>query len=140
MREVLWVVVLVGLLAWAWLLEELGLADRLARGWVRRARRQGRWAGPLALLGSTVLVVVFVVVVLAVTSPVLDIAAAVVYVPFALATAPDYHLRHTEWRARLVRAGASGELGRTIAWWAGVPSFVGLWVGLVNSMLVVMPG
>lgn len=116
--------------------------DRLARWWVRRARRWGRSAGPRSLLVSAGVLLAYVLLV-AVSQELgaqlgderwgllVHVPALLAYVPFMLATAPMQFSAYTYWRADLEQAGADKQLGRRIAWWAGVPSFVGLFAVLL---------
>ncbi|WP_110181098.1 hypothetical protein [Nocardioides solisilvae] len=144
MREALadhaWPVYLVCLgvgFAHVWVVDELGLPDRLAAWWVPRAQRRGRWAGPWSAAISSLALIALVVVLMVAHLPggtmpwwwpwlVVTVALAL-YLPFFVTTAP-YVSGYWRWRERLRQQGADDRLQRRVSWWAGPPSFAGFWV------------
>ena len=145
-----WWVVLVGVSVFAWSLY-LDLRhdadDRLAGWWVARARRQGGWAGPLALLTSLAALagfclLGFVAVVAAdvggdpLWALVVLYPTLLAYGPFMFATAPTDPGLYRAWRDSLERAGADRAEQRAIAWWAGPPSLAGLVLAIVSLFAV----
>ena len=141
-----WWVLLVGgsLVAWSVYLDLRHDTDRrLARWWVARARRQGGWTGPLALLTSLAALAAFCLLGFA-SMVAADLGgdprwalvvlypALLVYGPFVFATAPTDPGLYRAWRDSLEEAGADAHLQRAIAWWAGPPSLVGLVLAVVS--------
>jgi hypothetical protein len=149
-----WWAVAVGSTAFAWVV----LLDlrwdseaRLARWWVRRARSQGRSAGPVSLAVSSLALLGYLAVAYAAeavaqalaTGPTTvwqDVAATLppvlAYAPFVFATMPVQYGGYRDWRAALAGAGADPGVQRAIAWWAGAPSLVGLGMMFFNVSTV----
>ena len=142
-----WILVIGGLVVgWAIYLDIRHDTDkRLARWWVPRARRQGRWAGPLSFLMSLGLLAAYATVALvgaSIASAAGDkrwalltaLPAMLAYVPFNFATMPTQYGSYGSWRKDLAAAGAEPRLQRAIAWWAGPPSLLGM-VAMVATLL-----
>ena len=127
-----------GLIGWAILLDvRYGSELRLARWWVPRARRMGRWAGPVAFVGSCAALAGYAVLAVLGGSLasaagdshwalVVALPAMLGYAPFVFATMPTRFRGYDAWRSHLAAAGAVPRLQRAIAWWAGPPSLLGL--------------
>ncbi len=141
MQNELWIPVYImvgGTIAWWLFLDIRYSADqRLASWWRARARRWGRWTGPISLLLSAALVSLYCAIVLTGTvlakqhdsvlwALLLAVPSMLVYGPFAFATSPMKYSAYRSWRSELRAAGASVQEQRRIAWWAGIPSLLGL--------------
>lgn len=142
-----WLVITGGaVVGWAIFLDVVYDTDaRLARWWVRRARRQGSRAGVMSLLTSLAALLGYVVLALfaaGVASAAGDrhwalliaLPAMLAYVPFNFATMPAQYGGYAHWRRDLAAAGADPRLQRAIAWWAGPASFLGM-VAMVSTLL-----
>lgn len=144
-----WGVLLVGGGALVWFVVlDLGydVSERLARWWVGRAQRWPGRVGPRSLGLSAVVLMAYVGLALVgralgaqlgdprwgllISGP-----ALLAYTPFMLTTAPLARGGYQYWRDDLRAAGADPALQRRIAWWAGVPSFVGMVVALASLVL-----
>jgi hypothetical protein len=145
-----WLVVIgAGVLAWSVVLDvRLHIGDRLARWWVPRAERRGRWAGPAAFVISSVPLVAYLVMALVgagIASAAGDermalvtvVPAIALYAPYAFETMPARGSGYASWREALRAAGARAGLDRTIAWWAGPPSLLGM-VAMCVTMLPIV--
>jgi len=125
-----------------------GFDRRLSSWWVARAHRLGRLTGPFSFAVSTSAMVcysILLVVGMALTERLghwlwalcFMLPQTLVYAPFMLITSPSQG-GYATWRSDLQEAGASTKQQRQIAWWAGLPSSVGLMItiGIWMSMLL----
>ena len=135
-----------GIFGWAMYLDFRHQSEkRLAAWWVSRASEWGGATGPCsliisvaALLGYGVLAFIGYVLATRLGDPRWALLfagpAMLAYAPFMFATGPVGRSGYGAWRSDLEAAGADARVQRRIAWWAGPPSLVGLF--LMMAMLV----
>ncbi len=147
----MWVIGLLtgcGVFGWCILLDvRYGSEKRLATWWIARARRWGRWTGPVSFLFSTAALVLYCLLAfgLAALAAPFDrplvtllcvLPAMFVYAPFVFATMPYEYASYSSWRAGLRSVGADKRNQRRIAWWAGPPSLLGLGALILTPVVI----
>jgi len=127
----------------------VGFDKRLASWWVARARRLGRLTGPFSFAVSAAAMLCFSILLGIgmvwterlghwLWASCFMLPQTLVYAPFMFITMPAQQGYWT-WRGDLEVAGASKKQQRQIAWWAGIPSLVGLVVALGFWMPMFFP-
>ncbi len=128
----------IGALVWSVFLDIRYSVDRrLADLWLAKIRTLGAWAGPFSFLISATALIAFCLLVVAgfllgqhfgspYWSLITTIPGIMAYVPFLMATVPAKFSAYSRWRSELRSSGAVPKEQRSIAWWAGPPSILGI--------------